>query len=65
MKNIERQELYKQYLEECEEIAEQCREEGYPSHGSNYELRVAEAYKFYFGDDDKDEEEEGYEEFDE
>ena len=35
------------YLEECEEIAEQCREEGYPSHGSNYELRCSVARKYY------------------
>lgn len=29
--------LYEQW---CEEVAEQCEEEGYPSHGSNYELRI-------------------------
>ena len=39
--------LEKQYLEECEDIAKQCEEEGYPSHGSNYDLRCGEARKFY------------------
>ena len=32
---------------ECEEIAQQCQEEGYPSRGSNYELRVEEARKYW------------------
>ena len=40
-------EIEKAYLEECEEIAEQCQEECYPSHGSNYELRYSEARKYY------------------
>ena len=35
-----REEMYNQFLQDCEDIAEQCREEGYPDHGSNYELRV-------------------------
>lgn len=26
--------------EECERISEECVAEGYPSHGSNYDLRV-------------------------
>jgi len=32
--------LYNQYLEECDEIAEQCEMEGKPSHGEDYDLRV-------------------------
>lgn len=39
--------LYKAYLAECDEIAEQCRAEGYPSHGSNYELRVEQLKEYY------------------
>ena len=31
----------------CEDIAEQCKEEGYPSHGSNYDLRVSDLQKEY------------------
>lgn len=40
-------ELEKAYLNECQEIAEQCEAEGYPANGSNYELRCAEARKYY------------------
>ena len=40
-------ELEKQYKEECKEIAEQCEAEGYPANGSNYDLRCAEARKYY------------------
>jgi len=32
--------LQKEFDEECEEIALECEEEGYPAHGSNYDLRV-------------------------
>lgn len=35
------------YLEECEDIAAECEAEGYPANGSNYELRCAEARKYY------------------
>ena len=48
------EERYNKFLEECDMIAEKCAEEGYPSHGSNYELRVEELEKDYpdlFGDD--------------
>lgn len=34
------EDLYKQYLEECDEIAEQCEEEGYPSHCLRHRLMV-------------------------
>ena len=40
-------ELEKAYQDECQEIAEQCEAEGYPSNGSNYELRCADARKYY------------------
>ena len=40
-------ELEKAYLNECQEIAEQCEAEGYPANGNNYELRCAEARKYY------------------
>lgn len=40
-------ELEKQYREECEDIAEQCEAEGYPSNGSNYELRCENARAYY------------------
>lgn len=49
------EDVYKDYLEECDAIAEQCIAEGYPSHGSNYELRVErlrESYPELFGGDD-------------
>lgn len=39
--------LHKMYLEEVEEIAEQCRAEGYPDHGSNFELRVEALRRMY------------------
>lgn len=48
-----------EYAAECEAIAIQCAEEGYPSHGSNYDLRVEaiegdypEIFDPYYYDDD-------------
>lgn len=35
------------YLEKCESISLDCAREGYPSHGSNYELRCAQARSYY------------------
>lgn len=35
------------YMDECEEIADQCELEGYPAKGSNYDLRCSEARKYY------------------
>ena len=55
MKDME--ELTRQFETECEEIARQCEEEGYPPHGSNYELRVErlmESYPELFGEEDED-----------
>ena len=37
------------YTAECDEIAQQCQEEGYPSHGSNYSLRAEQAYRYWMG----------------
>lgn len=48
-KNMEKtkEEIMKEFNEECEEIAQLCEEEGYPAHGSNYELRVADLTEWY------------------
>lgn len=49
-------ELYNEYVEACDQIAEECEAEGYPSHGSNYELRVEAlqaSYPELFGDDEE------------
>ena len=39
--------LEEQFADECEEIAAQCEAEGYPSHGSNYEIRCVHARQYY------------------
>jgi len=39
--------LEAQYLKECEEIAEECEAEGYPSYGNNYDLRCSDARRYY------------------
>jgi hypothetical protein len=47
-----------EYDEECERIAEECAAEGYPSHGSNYDLRVEQLREYYpeiFGECDENE----------
>lgn len=41
------EEVYDQYLADCEAISRQCEEEGYPSHGANYELRVTQLEQYY------------------
>lgn len=49
------EEAWKEYQEECARIAEDCAEEGYPDHGSNYELRIEELRDWYpeiFGDEE-------------
>lgn len=49
MTKQERQEYYyNEYLTECEKIAEQCEAEGYPSHGSTYEIRCADLWENYY-----------------
>lgn len=52
------EEALKEYNEECARIAEDCAAEGYPDHGSNYELRIEELRYWYpeiFGEDVEDE----------
>lgn len=39
--------LEEEYSELCDEISEECEEEGYPSYGENYDLRCTEARKYY------------------
>lgn len=39
--------LEEQFATECDEIAAQCEAEGYPSYGTNYELRCANARQYY------------------
>ena len=39
--------LRAEYAKECEKIADQCVEEGYPSNGSNYELRCENINSYY------------------
>ena len=40
--------INKMYEEDCAEISAQCEEEGYPSHGSNYDLRCESLGESYF-----------------
>ena len=39
--------LEEQFADECDEIADQCEAEGYPSHGSNYDLQCEAARQYY------------------
>lgn len=39
--------LEKEYRETCEEIAEQCAQEGKPDHGLDYELRCGQEREYY------------------
>lgn len=39
-KEIGTREILAAYKAECWDISRQCEEEGYPSHGENYELRA-------------------------
>lgn len=41
------EEVYNQYVADREAIAEECEAEGYPSHGSNYELRLENLQRMY------------------
>ena len=45
-----KEKIYNQFLAECEEISEKCMEEGYPSTGYNYDLRVADLEERYDGE---------------
>lgn len=47
--------VYAEYREKRDAIADQCEAEGYPSHGSNYELRVEllqSSYPELFGEEE-------------
>lgn len=39
--------LWREYEDQCEDIADMCEEEGYPRYGSNYELRCSDLRKYY------------------
>lgn len=39
--------LEEQFADECDEIAAQCEADGYPSHGSNYDLQCESARQYY------------------
>ena len=41
------EEAMQAYKAECDEISEDCVNEGYPSHGSNYDLRVEGIKEYY------------------
>lgn len=45
---ITKSEVIKEYEEECLEISRQCEEEGYPAHGSNYDLRCEDLWDNYY-----------------
>lgn len=52
------EEALAEYEEECARIAEDCAAEGYPSHGSNYDLRIADLREYYpelFGEEEEEE----------
>lgn len=44
-------EIINAYRAECREIAEQCEAEGYPSHGSNYDLRTDGLWENWYADE--------------
>lgn len=47
MKKLTVEEVYKMYDEDIEDIRNECAEEGYPSNGSNFELRYEQLYNDY------------------
>ena len=42
--------LKAQFRAECEEIALECEEEGFPSHGENWDLRCADLWESQYED---------------
>ena len=46
----EQKKLMDEYKAECREIALECREEGYPDHGSNYELRCEQLWRDFYAE---------------
>ena len=68
--------LYAEYEKDCDDIARDCSEEGYPSRGSNYELRCSMLWTSFYQSQlydidskypelDEEYEEDGYEEYEE
>lgn len=58
MQNIE--EIRKMYLEDVASLENELMEEGFPSHGSTYEVRLSAIQSLYpelFGDDEEEEKE--------
>ena len=43
------EEAREKWREECDEIAAECTREGYPAHGSNYEIRAERAWEYWKG----------------
>lgn len=41
-------ELYERFKEDCRDEEQQCEAEGYPSRGSNYELRCADNWNRFY-----------------
>jgi len=41
-------EIMEEYREFCEQTANDCVAEGYPSRGSNYELRIDQEWREYY-----------------
>ncbi len=42
--------LYSQYKEDCKDEERQCEAEGYPSNGSNYELRCTDNWNRFYAE---------------
>lgn len=40
--------LLEEYRDDCNDIADECVMEGYPSHGSNYELRCEDLWNRFY-----------------
>lgn len=47
MANENKLELWNEYIAELGEIAQECADEGYPSNGSNYEIRAERLREYY------------------
>lgn len=43
--------LYDEFDEACEDIAVDCEKEGYPSYGTNWELRCNNLWEWYYKPD--------------
>ena len=45
---MNKEEILNQFHEECDMIAQECAEAGYPSRGSNYDLRCNQIWEDYY-----------------